>query len=104
MTLEGLDRAARECACSVQPVVHAPRRSSRNSGPSRPFEPSQNVIAYWLWGRDHRCLGPLLENLRILPHSPSGWTLRPEHDATVPPEDLGQPAAGAAQLLAKTPP
>ncbi len=47
-----------------EPLVKLP------SGPPPPFNPgnpSENVIAYCLWGNEPRYLAPLSENLRILP-------------------------------------
>src|SRR5215472_6805086 len=47
------------------------------------LNPAENVIAYCLWGSDHRYLVPLLESARIRPHIFPGWTLRLYYDASV---------------------
>jgi hypothetical protein len=52
--------------------------------PFNALNPSENIIAYCLWGGDHRYLMPLLENARIQPHLFPGWTMRLYHDDTVP--------------------
>jgi hypothetical protein len=67
-----------------------------------PQVPTENVIAYCLWGGDHRYLVPLMENARIAPHLFPGWTMRLYHDATVPQDYLGQLAAAGVQLVSKT--
>ena len=67
-----------------------------------PLNPAENVIAYCLWGGDHRYLVPLLENARIQPHLFPGWTLRLYHDATVPQDFLPQLAKLGVQLVQKT--
>jgi tetratricopeptide (TPR) repeat protein len=67
--------------------------------PFNPLVPSENVIAYCLWGGEHRYLVPLMENIRILPHVFPGWTLRLYHDTTVPPDYLAKLANAGAQLV-----
>lgn len=67
-----------------------------------PPVPTENVIAYCLWGGDHRYLVPLLENARIAPHLFPGWTMRLDHDATVSSDDLGQLTGAGVQLISKT--
>ena len=69
--------------------------------PFNPLVPSENVIAYCLWGAEHRYLVPLLENIRILPHIFPGWTLLFYHDATVPGDYLAQLAGSGAQLVCR---
>ena len=53
--------------------------------PFNPLNPTENVIAYCLWGTEPRYRVPLLENARILPHLFPGWTIRVYHDAAVDP-------------------
>ena len=65
------------------------------------LNPAENVIAYCLWGSDHRYLVPLLENARIQPHIFPGWTLRLYYDASVPAHYLGQLAGHGMQLVAR---
>jgi tetratricopeptide (TPR) repeat protein len=67
--------------------------------PFNPLAPNENVIAYCLWGGDHRYLVPLLENTRLAPHIFPGWTMRLYHDATVPQDYLGQLARAGVQLV-----
>ncbi len=67
-----------------------------------PLNPAENVIAYCLWGSDHRYLVPLLENARIQPHLFPGWTMRLYHDATVPHDFLPQLARLGVQFVQKT--
>jgi hypothetical protein len=55
-------------------------------GPPPPFDPdnpSENVIAYSLWGNEPRYLVPLLESVRILPHLFPAWSMRVYHDTNV---------------------
>lgn len=70
--------------------------------PFNPLAPTENVIAYCLWGGDHRYLVPLLENARMLPHLFPGWTIRLYHDTTVPRDYLSQLTNSGVQLLQKT--
>jgi hypothetical protein len=51
--------------------------------PFNPLNPTENVIAYCLWGNERRYCIPLLENVRIQPHLFPGWSIRLYHDATV---------------------
>lgn len=51
--------------------------------PFNPLNPSENVIAYSLWGNDPRYLTPLRENARVLAHLFPAWTMRVYHDASV---------------------
>ena len=51
--------------------------------PFNPLNPSENVIAYSLWGNDPRYLVPLRENARLLAHLFPAWTMRVYHDASV---------------------
>jgi len=67
-----------------------------------PLNPAENVIAYCLWGNDHRYLVPLLENARIQPHIFPGWTMRLYHDATVAQDFLSQLAKLGVQFVNKT--
>ncbi len=67
-----------------------------------PLNPTENIIAYCLWGSDHRYLVPLLENARIQPHIFPGWTLRLYHDASVPDDYLSQLAGHGVQFVRKT--
>ncbi len=62
------------------PVVRLP---SGAPPPFNPGNPSENVIAFCLWGAEPRYLVPLLESVRILPHLFPAWTMRVYHDATV---------------------
>ncbi|HXT79854.1 MAG TPA: tetratricopeptide repeat protein [Acetobacteraceae bacterium] len=66
--------------------------------PFNPLHPSENVIAYCLWGNAPRYTVPLLENQRILPHLFPGWTIRLYHDHTVDPNYLAQLTQAGAQL------
>lgn len=66
------------------------------------LNPAENVIAYCLWGSDHRYLIPLLENARIQPHIFPGWTLRLYHDVSVPADYLAQLRQHGVQLVART--
>ena len=54
------------------------------AAPFNPHNPSENVIAYTLWGNSQRYVIPLLENLRLIPHLFPGWTARIYLDDTVP--------------------
>jgi hypothetical protein len=67
-----------------------------------PLNPAENIIAYCLWGSDHRYLVPLLENARIQPHLFPGWTMRLYHDATVPRDYLPQLATYGVQFVSMT--
>ena len=63
-----------------KPLVELP------PGPPPPFNPgnpTENVIAYSLWGNEPRYLVPLLESVRILPHLFPAWSMRVYHDTTV---------------------
>ena len=66
--------------------------------PFDPGQPSQNVVAYTLWGNQPRYTVPLLENARIRPHLFPAWTIRVYHDRTVDPAYLAQLAALGVQL------
>ncbi len=67
-----------------------------------PYNPAENVIAYCLWGSEHRYLVPLLESARIQPHIFPGWTLRLYYDASVPADYLAQLGGHGVQLITRT--
>jgi hypothetical protein len=64
------------------------------------LNPTENVIAYCLWGNEPRYQVPLLENVRLQPHLFPGWTIRVYHDETVDPSYLATLASRGAQLQA----
>jgi len=70
--------------------------------PFNPARPSENVIAYSLWGNEPRYLVPLLESVRILPHLFPAWTIRVYYDTAVDHNyvtDLGRRGVQLRQMI-----
>lgn len=77
------------------PLVRIPDCQPPAFNPNRP---DQNIIAYTLWGNQHRYHVPLLENARLRPHLFPEWTIRVHHDHSVDAGYLRELAAHGVQL------
>jgi hypothetical protein len=72
------------------------------AGPFNPHTPSENIIAYTLWGNSQRYVIPLMENLRLIAHLFPGWTARIYLDETVPTivqEEFGKLGAQVVKMV-----
>lgn len=72
------------------------------AGPFNPHNPTENIIAYTLWGNSQRYVIPLMENLRLIAHLFPGWTARIYLDDTVPAvvcEEFGKLGAQVVRMV-----